>query len=90
MSWFTGFAIYFVIWWITLFVVLPYGNRSQAEAGEIIPGTDPAAPTDARLRRKLLINSVVAGIVFGIYLIITRQFGLSLDDVPSLLPERLQ
>jgi predicted secreted protein len=44
----TAFAIYFVIWWITLFLTLPFGVRSQHEdgegAGQAIPGTDPGAP----------------------------------------------
>ena len=30
----TGFAIYFVIWWIVLFLTLPFGVRSQHEDGE--------------------------------------------------------
>jgi predicted secreted protein len=25
----TGFAIYFVMWWIVLFLTLPFGVRSQ-------------------------------------------------------------
>ena len=38
------FAIYFVIWWIVLFAVLPWGVRSQHESGDSAPGTDPGAP----------------------------------------------
>jgi len=38
MAFFTGFAVYFLIWWITLFIVLPYGNRSQAEDGSVVEG----------------------------------------------------
>jgi len=30
----TGFAIYFVLWWVVLFVTLPFGVRSQHEDGE--------------------------------------------------------
>jgi predicted secreted protein len=30
----TAFAIYFVLWWVVLFAVLPFGVRSQAEDGE--------------------------------------------------------
>ena len=30
----TAFAIYFVIWWIVLFLTLPFGVRSQHEDGE--------------------------------------------------------
>jgi hypothetical protein len=31
-----GLALYFVIWWILLFAVLPFGVRSQAESGEVV------------------------------------------------------
>ena len=40
----TAFAIYFVLWWIVLFLTLPFGVRSQHEDGEGAPGTDPGAP----------------------------------------------
>ena len=40
----TAFAIYFVMWWVTLFLTLPFGVRSQHEDGEGAPGTDPGAP----------------------------------------------
>ena len=40
----TAFAIYFVLWWVVLFVTLPFGVRSQHEDGEGAPGTDPGAP----------------------------------------------
>ena len=38
----TAIAIYFLIWWLTLFAVLPWGVTSQYEEGA--PGTDPGAP----------------------------------------------
>ena len=40
----TALAIYFVLWWVVLFVTLPFGVRSQHEDGEGAPGTDPGAP----------------------------------------------
>ena len=40
----TAFAIYFVLWWLVLFLTLPFGVRSQHEDGEGAPGTDPGAP----------------------------------------------
>ncbi len=30
----TAFAIYFVLWWVVLFLTLPFGVRSQHEDGE--------------------------------------------------------
>ena len=34
-------ALYFIIWWLTLFAILPLGVRSQHEAGEVADGTEP-------------------------------------------------
>jgi hypothetical protein len=39
-----GIALYFVIWWTVLFAVLPFGVRSQAEAGDVVSGSEPGAP----------------------------------------------
>ncbi len=87
MSFFTGFAIYFVIWWVTLFIVLPYGNRSQAEDGVIAEGTDPGAPTQSRILQKLFWNTVVAGIVFAIYWSGSVYVGFEFADIPRIIPE---
>ena len=42
----TGIAIFFLIWWIVLFAVLPWGVRSQQEDAEVAPGTDPGRAGD--------------------------------------------
>jgi predicted secreted protein len=63
---FSGFAIYFVFWWITLFLMLPFGVRSQHEDGERAPGTDPGAPVMALMRRKMIWTTIVSLILYGI------------------------
>jgi predicted secreted protein len=63
----SALAVYFIIWWVTLFCVLPFGIRSQKEAGDVVPGSDPGAPTAARLGRVALINTVVAFVVFALF-----------------------
>ncbi|WP_284177003.1 DUF1467 family protein [Rhabdaerophilum sp. SD176] len=67
MSMGSGIAIYFVIWWTTLFAVLPLGVRSQVEAGEVTPGTEPGAPASTNIRKIVLVNSCVAAVVFLIF-----------------------
>ena len=37
-------AVYIFIWWITLFLVLPFGVRTQQEEGSVVPGTPESAP----------------------------------------------
>jgi predicted secreted protein len=62
----TLIAIYFLIWWVTLFAVLPWGVRNQEEAGDVTPGTDPGAPAIHTLGRKLIWTTLFATIVFSV------------------------
>ena len=57
-------AIYFVTWWIVLFAVLPFGVRSQEEAGDVVPGTDRGAPLAPLILRKALWTTVISTVVF--------------------------
>jgi predicted secreted protein len=61
-----GVALYFIIWWLTLFAVLPFGVRSQSDAGEVVHGSEPGAPTGFTWPRVAMINSIVAAVVFGV------------------------
>ena len=62
----TMFAIYFVLWWLVLFVTLPFGVRSQHEDGEGAPGTDPGAPIASQMGRKLIWTTVISAVIFAI------------------------
>jgi len=61
----TGFAIYFVMWWIVLFLTLPFGIRSQHEDGESSPGTDPGAPVASQMGRKLIWTTLLSAVIFA-------------------------
>ena len=62
----TVIAIYFIIWWVVLFAVLPWGVKSQDESGDVAPGTEPGAPAAHRIGMKLLYTTIAASVVFGI------------------------
>ena len=59
-------ALYFVVWWTALFAVLPFGARSQADAGDVFPGSDPGAPALPALNEKAIWTTIVAAVVFTI------------------------
>ena len=61
-----GLAVYFIIWWILLFAVLPFGVQSQHEMKEIVPGSEPGAPAKPRLLMKVLANTIIAAVLWGI------------------------
>ncbi len=60
----TIIAIYFVVWWITLFLVLPFGVKNAEEAGaQVAAGHDRGAPVVTKLWVKALINTILAAVV---------------------------
>jgi predicted secreted protein len=61
----SALAVYFIIWWITLFAVLPFGIHSQQESGEVVDGTEPGAPVLPGLLKKAAITSAIAAIIFA-------------------------
>jgi predicted secreted protein len=66
MTWPLALAIFYTMWWVVLFAVLPFGVRSQAEAGVERPaGTDAGAPVDPRIGVKLLATTVVSAVLFA-------------------------
>ena len=73
MSKSTYAATFFLIWWVVLFAVLPWGVRSQHESGDMAPGTDPGAPVVPKLGRKLLWTTLVAAVLFSVFYVVTAN-----------------
>ena len=71
-----GLALYFVIWWILLFAVLPFGVRSQAESGEVVQGSEPGAPAVPALREKAIWTTFIASIVLVVVAAVFPLTGL--------------
>ena len=80
MSTATTIAVFFLIWWVTLFAVLPWGIRSQQDTGEVVPGTDPGAPLVPRLGRKLLWTTLITCAVFGVLYVAYTSQVMTLDE----------
>ncbi len=61
-------AVYFIFWWLTLLVTLPFGIRNSHESGtELQSGQDPGAPVAPQLRRKLLWTTGISALLFLIF-----------------------
>ena len=81
----TGFAIYFVLWWVVLFVTLPFGVRSQFEDGVGAPGTDPGAPIASRMGRKLIWTTAISAIIFAIAMFAYHMGLLNIERLSKLM-----
>ena len=75
-------AIYIFIWWIVLFAVLPFGVRTQAEEGDVVPGTPESAPAKPRLLRIFLINTAIATIVYAIVYVVIAYKLITPETIP--------
>lgn len=81
----TAIAIYFVIWWVALFLTLPFGVRSQHEDGVGAPGTDPGAPILTRMGRKLIWTTIISAIVYGLGMWAYHAGYLSIERLSKLM-----
>jgi predicted secreted protein len=81
----TWFAIYFVLWWLTLFLTLPFGVRSQHEDGASAPGTDPGAPVASQIGRKMIWTTFISLVIFAIAMYAYNAGYLSIERLSKLM-----
>jgi len=79
MSAFSTFAVYFIIWWLTLFAVLPFGVRTQAEENDVVLGTVESAPARFRGLRTVLLTTVIAALIHLGWYVLSVKLGYDLD-----------
>ncbi len=56
-------VVYIIIWWLVLFMVLPFGIR---RSDDVKPGGDPGAPANPRLLLKVGVTTLIATLVFAV------------------------
>lgn len=86
MNFGSGFAIYFIFWWLALLITMPFGIRTQAESGEVEPGTEASAPANPMIRRRLVSATILAGLAFAAYYVVWVNDLVTLDDFPAFDP----
>ncbi|KQT33606.1 hypothetical protein ASG29_06190 [Sphingomonas sp. Leaf412] len=68
MRWTSLVAIYILFWAFSVFLVLPFGVKTSREAGvEMVPGQAESAPHTFSLPRVLLRTTIVATILFALF-----------------------
>ncbi|KGJ04560.1 Predicted secreted protein [Paracoccus halophilus] len=61
-----GVVLYAVVWVLVLFVLLPFGQQSQADVGQIVPGTPAGAPHEPKLKKKAIWATIIATIIWAV------------------------
>jgi predicted secreted protein len=74
MSWFTGVVVYILVWWVTIFAVLPlWVTPSEPDD----PGYAAGAPRQPLLLRKILVTTGVAAVIWVAIYAVVRSPWLS-------------
>lgn len=84
MNWFSALVLFIVIWWTLLFAVLPFAVRSQLEDDEVVKGSERGAPTESHIKRKFMITTIIAAIIWAILLVVIIFDLFSLTDLPFI------
>jgi predicted secreted protein len=72
MGWVSGLAVYAIIWWLLIFMILPWGIRPIGRE-DVDKGQDAGAPWRPHLGPKIALNSALSGVVWGIVYVITEM-----------------
>jgi len=60
----SSIILFLVVWFLSLFIILPLRLTSQNETGDVVRGTPASAPTNPQLKKKFLVVTVVAVVVW--------------------------
>ncbi|WP_112874818.1 DUF1467 family protein [Paracoccus endophyticus] len=61
-----GLVLYATLWFLSLFLLIPFGQRSQADAGDIVPGTPRGAPHQLRVGRLAVLATLLSAAIFAV------------------------
>ena len=68
MNWTSIIAIYFLVWVMCAFLILPFGVKTADEAGvEKVPGQADSAPVNFRPGRVALRATILATVLTALY-----------------------
>jgi predicted secreted protein len=68
-------ATFFVLWFITLFAVLPFFAQTQEEAGDVVPGTPESAPPKILIWKFYFLITIVPTIAFVVFSTVIASLG---------------
>ena len=82
----TSIVLFASIWAIVFFMVLPFGMVSQAEDGDVVPGTPASAPANPVIVKKIVITTIIAAVAFASIWPVLHYDLVTIEDIPFLTP----
>ena len=82
MSIVSALVLFAVVWFMTLFVVLPLRLQTQGDVGERVEGTHASSPaTGFSMKRKAKLTTLVALPIWAVIAAIILWGGITVEDI---------
>lgn len=63
---FSCLVVFSCLWWICLFIVLPFGIKTDSH---VTKGCDTGAPQNPSIGKKIIYTTILTLFLFGIYVV---------------------
>ena len=77
----SGIVLYAVLWFLTFLIVIPIRLQTQGDVGQVVPGTHASSPEVHNLKKKALITTLAAGVVWAILATISLGGYVTVRDI---------
>ncbi|EEX13291.1 conserved hypothetical protein [Citreicella sp. SE45] len=85
----SALVLYAVIWFMTFLVVIPFRLETQGDRGEVVEGTHSSSPEVHNLRRKALITTGIALVVWAIIAGVILSGWVTVRDIDGWMFNRM-
>jgi len=77
----SALVLFAVIWFMTFFIAIPIRLKTQGDLGKVEPGTHAGAPEHHNLKKKAVITTIVAVILWAIITTIILSGWITVRDL---------
>lgn len=77
----SAIVLFLVIWVMVFFVALPIRIKTQGDVGEVLPGTHAGAPQVHNLKKKAVITTLVALVLWVLVVAVVLSGWISVRDL---------
>ncbi|UXX84378.1 DUF1467 family protein [Roseovarius pelagicus] len=77
----SAIVLFVMIWSMTFLVAIPIRLQTQGEAGDVVPGTHQGSPERHNLKKKALISTLIAVVIWSVVAWIIITGTITLDDI---------
>lgn len=84
MSVMSAIALYGILWFLTMFIVLPIRLKTQGDVGQVVPGTHASAPSEIRMWSKVKLTTAITTLVFVLVALVIWSEVITFDMIESV------